>query len=486
MHNNTSYAIFPNSGGSYGSNLVISSARDIWYHVAVIVSETEGINCYINNELKFTIAHAGGSITGKFNLGEYASGGNEEGSLNDFRIYDHCLSPIEVKELSKGLVLHYPLSDGNIESTYNYLENKSFSNYGSYGFGSKGTISITTEVEPPIAGNEVALVTSSATTAGNGAVEIATSIYPGTIMNKDDTFTVTAYVKGKGATIGKRAHIHLYNTNGTNTQSTGKDYTFTNEWQRIEYTLKWNYDTPSNSSLNCYVVGYIAPQEQFYVSSIQVEKKDHSTPFTTNTRTSTIIYDASGYCNNGTINGNLTISTDTPKYSMSTYMSKTTLITHPRPVFGGTDQEWTCAMWVKLDNTSQGSQAMNNFNISNNIVHASNSTPLLYLNDGTNDYYIYGSQAVSAGVWTHVTFVFKNSDGTRNVYINGVLKNNYGPNKTSTPRGIPDIVTVGTNLAGYISDYRVYATPLSADDIKSLYQNEAQLDASGNVFGPIR
>jgi len=31
-------------------------------------------------------------------------------NLNDFRLYDTVLSPREVKEISKGLVLHYPLS----------------------------------------------------------------------------------------------------------------------------------------------------------------------------------------------------------------------------------------------------------------------------------------------------------------------------------------------------------------------------------------
>jgi hypothetical protein len=36
--------------------------------------------------------------------------------INDFRLYNHCLSPKEVKEISKGLVLHYPMDNCSIEA----------------------------------------------------------------------------------------------------------------------------------------------------------------------------------------------------------------------------------------------------------------------------------------------------------------------------------------------------------------------------------
>lgn len=42
--------------------------------------------------------------------------------MNDFRIYNHALSLKEVKEISKGLVLHYPLNQ-NVGLGLNLIKN---------------------------------------------------------------------------------------------------------------------------------------------------------------------------------------------------------------------------------------------------------------------------------------------------------------------------------------------------------------------------
>lgn len=179
-----------------------------------------------------------------------------------------------------------------------------------------------------------------------------------------------------------------------------------------------------------------------------------------------IEYDVSGFGNNGTINGSLTVSSDTPKYNISTYVNSSSSINHSR-CLSNDNQEWTCCAWVKLDG-STSYQQLNNFNNGNMVVYA--TTPILYLNGGSDDYYMYGSQVIPVDEWTHIAFVFKNSTGLRNIYINGILKNNSGPNKTSTPSGIPDVVKLfGQNFSGYVSDYREYATALSASDVAELY-----------------
>ena len=495
------------NGSTTSTNYYLTSAWETgtWFHVA-FTYETGKCKIYKNGvldkEYTTSIVPDFSKIT-KITVGRSNNdiSYQTDCEMNDFRIYDHCLSPMEVKELSKGLVLHYSFSDDNLESTTNLVTREDGLSDTCYnGATSKYGYGTNTDIYK---------------TVGIFQNRKSTKIYMGTAGLKAYPYVYFDVFNAAGTTIQTLSFDYYptiqntlipYSYNGTYNFSytTNKTSGSANNVSQIIIPVevgKWNHVTitaqKADTTNTSRGIGYIrigsashtsTTTNYWLFSSVQVEAKDHATGYAGvgGTRNSSIVYDNSGFCNNGTISGALTIASDTPKYKASTYMPKATLITHPRPVFGGTDQEWTCAMWVKLDIVNQSGIAMNNFNYGNNIVHVANSTPLLYLNGGTNDYYMYGSQAVSAGVWTHVVFVFKNSDGTRNIYINGVLKNSYGPNRTSTPSGIQDVVTVGTNLAGYISDYRVYATALSPTDVKSLYQNCATIDADGTIHGQIR
>ena len=86
-----------------------------WYHICVTHDATEG-KCYVNGELIGTAAASKGfnlaNSACNFTLGSRCNQSNYSNvKLNDIRIYDHCLSPKEVKEISQGLVVHYKLDD---------------------------------------------------------------------------------------------------------------------------------------------------------------------------------------------------------------------------------------------------------------------------------------------------------------------------------------------------------------------------------------
>lgn len=82
-----------------------------WHHHAFIIDYSAGTaEFYINGVSvgAVTGVYKTHSLTGEnFMIGENGL----DLSINDLRIYDHCLSPKEVKELSKGLAAHYTLND---------------------------------------------------------------------------------------------------------------------------------------------------------------------------------------------------------------------------------------------------------------------------------------------------------------------------------------------------------------------------------------
>ena len=91
-----------------------------WHHLCFTYKNTES-KLYIDGTLRYTGTNAGSYKTShNLTLGARSNSANGAGSsfyypmegyLNDFRLYDHCLSAKEVKEISQGLVLHYKLDD---------------------------------------------------------------------------------------------------------------------------------------------------------------------------------------------------------------------------------------------------------------------------------------------------------------------------------------------------------------------------------------
>lgn len=473
----------------------------VWTHfVAIADYETGNVWLYKNGELviKKTDADTNVIIDGlHFGIGESGL----DISVNDVRIYDHCLSQKEVKEIYKALILHYTLDDPYIEATTNLLGAKSeiFTSWGSYGFSSKGTITVA-NVEPAISG-QVALVSNNSGSAANA--EIAT-VFSDSTMSKGDSITVSAYVKGIGSTIGKQCKIHMYNTNGTDTISTGTFFTLTDKWQRVSHTLTWTYDTASKDRGNIYVFCYRDDGEAFYVCNCQAEKKSYMTPYVSGSRSNGItVYDSSGYKNNGIAN-NITVLAESPRYKNCSVFSGSTayIKVSENNWMAQYATEMTINLWAYSENwagvtngrlfscTESGgfnTEAGNSGYWRFPIYVATNA-------DHTSHGYKYDSSEIKisdlATGWHMFTFIYTTS-GTK-TYIDGQLHHSYnytsyGIKYNTGARLYLGCEASGANpsspyFIGRESDFRLYYTALSAQDILELYQVSSSVDRNGNLW----
>lgn len=443
------YLLVPNGSAWSGSIQLANKIQpNVWHHYAITYDGTT-TKGYIDGV--YVGQRNGGGISSTnvsyYYLGAatYYAGFTMKGTMNDFRIYDHALSAKEVKEISKGLVLHYNFEDPWIEPTTNLIT------------------SINGSTLLKKAGNGIDVQTAS----GDAACGLVLS----TTAVAGNTYTLSFDVSGMGSS--DRCSFGLWFSGGVGLKYTTAIYNGHNVIKCTNFPAdrtSLTFDDSGRSNTNI-----------IHIRNFQFEAKDHATPYVVGSRTVGKVYDSSGYGYNGTLsNSNVEIVGNAPigKYSIKL---NPTSITHKRPVEGGTNQEWTINAWVYPTATTATTQ-LNNFNLGNRLYHSTGGNGLLYLNNGTNDYYRYSSEVLSTNKWTMVTFVFRNSDGRRSIYYNAVQKDGSGPNRTSTPSGISDTVTSFANLSGYVADYKIYATALSDADILAEYNRKAAIDKSGHIF----
>lgn len=290
---------------------------DTWIHLFITWDfDSKTFTAYKNGAKvdSYTIPNWGGNFThrGVFNIAEKAVfGGNGPAVImpfrvNDVRVYDHCLSPKEVKEIAKGLVLHYPLNDAYVEGTVN-LGNTSASYSDKtegyeYTANSWGGDAGTVTYYKSGGYNNLPYKVYHKTASGNGGIYGATKRDISIVAGK--TYTMSVWVK---ASRNFSAIHYSFNINGITSADSnhyityGKNVPFTTEWTRLSRTF-----TATELDAGIYTelsIIYDNWDTDYYVyfSGFQIEEKDHATPYTPNTRNETTVYDCSGYQNNGTV-----------------------------------------------------------------------------------------------------------------------------------------------------------------------------------------
>lgn len=433
---------------------------DTWIHIFLIFDKNiNKCSLYINGNLYASstgVAFSDAPSRAMQINYEAVAGGNGPGSnipfdCNDIRIYDHCLSDKEIAEIAKALVLHYPLNNNGLGQP-NLL---------------KGGYQVTT--------------TSSSETA-IGTLELDTIRMPLTSLpGKTFTFTYDYSVEGNklystGDWRKDRYGIHLsynYTKNGTTSNTyPGTNYLEVSGTGRAVQT----FSIPADIIVNSFSFG-IQPYNKpasgnnaiWYLKNVKLEEGLVDNGYTPYSDNYTIIYDSSGYGNNGTIAGTLTVSENTSKYKHSTiFDGSTAAIQTPNLKTIITDKTYTISCWTyKTQIGSKNYQTIYGGPSGFELEARSSSTtnPLFRIHNWGG-----GTTPYEFGQWYH--FCFVHTDDNSKLYINGELK------ITGTSANIPSgnyfigawNTSSQQNYDGNISDFRIYATALSADDVLELYK----------------
>lgn len=442
------------------SNSIITP--NSWSHLAITYSGTD-VKVYVNGVLKDTRS---GSLatksktSGMFMLGrDYQTGETAlNGRINDFRIYDHCLSPKEVKEISKGLVLHYKLDDPYVEPTINYGRmNETISlrsecvNDWKIEKLDRDTVKVTALKDSP-AYAQYGDVTSSL-----GSYRMVAAGNPCTLSCE--------IVDYKGS-LGR-----IYPASGGFGAITGYQTLMNRVARTIVHTVNWGHNIIIRTSSQ----SQIKAGDYIVVRNTQIEEKDHATPYTQSSRNQGVIYDCSGYNHNGLISGNtVSIESQSPRFNkciLSNNPSVYSILESPNLCLP--DGPVTISFWSKPTIITSEDKSKIELRFSKFYYFTYVNYP--YFVHDTEYHYRYINYW-SDDLWHHV--VCRYTGSVMELYIDGNLIPWTGTTTTTTDFWNELILKFRGNR---LSDLRIYSTALSADDVKELYNTSAYIYNDGTV-----
>lgn len=493
----------------------------VWQHLCVIQTASKR-ELYIDGKLKESIL--ANPITSASNTAQYMLIGGSStsdttptgnwlnGSLNDVRIYSHALSKKEVEEISKGLILHYSLDGENkilVPSGYQQLEylESTTSQYidtgkipqTTYEYRFKYSLQAINGDRGPFAAystdsaNTVRIVPSngSATTvlicfnsranggslAVNGLTQGAAQIIEGSLSKNSyflknlstnrtfSAFNPTDLFPVKGSTMNSR--MCLFGSPG-----------------RISNSRIFYFETYNNGSC----IQKLVPAQRLSDNTLGMYDVISGTFFTNagngfftagpSVLIGNTVHDCSGYFNDGTVSGDLSAITGSPRYNIYTSNFGSNSIVRPSP----SAEVKTISFWLKTPNKSNQIAFVDNLSgMSFGFYNNGNFILVIY---GTYSNITYPSNDYIVNAWNHICLV-KNS--TVDLYINGVKQTissytNYWSNTNANLSiGNRQNNNMPLNATSGISDFRMYVTAFTPVQVKELYDTSVSIDSLGNV-----
>lgn len=460
-----------------------------WIHVCLTRGSGKK-KLYINGVLKQTIdtvapesittashiASLGNSCSTSAGSNTPAFSGNQLGAyISDYRIYDHTLSLKEVREISKGLVCHIPLSE---YVRPNILGALNISNWVEDG------------VHREMSTSSGAMVISNLQSGQQRIYFQTTNVWTSGV-----TYTVSCDVRKTSGSPKIRFSRSLQNHSST-------IITPTDTWTHVACQIACTSTVSAGTLSLQYVESSTGTVE---LKNIKFERGATETMYTDSTSTPDL-EDLSGFSNSATpvwSNTALPATTsDTPRGNKAIVLSGNAYLRLPSLL--KLQDAITVSIWAySSDWASLGG--------TNTLISCTESggwTLKIYTNSthGKNFYfeimptgsgYLYGTSnpdvnTLSAG-WHH--FVGTWDGYTMCSYVDGELWNATATAsvKKLVAYNTSNTILVGaeagggnTPAGGYwnnrLSDLRIYATALSSSDVRELYKGTVKLDRQGRLY----
>lgn len=446
-----------------------------WTHICLTYDGSK-VQIYRNGILSTDVYNgtlaAKNKTSGAFYLGRDNRTGTTalNGRLNDFRIYDHCLSEKEVKKISQGLVLHCQLKE-NIPIKNNLMPNSLIMGLGSANASTgtwrvAGTNTMTRSrvaiIDTPD-GNGYGFQNVGVQTGSDGSCYGIDS-FP---LAANTIYTIYMWARITSGIEGYAGYNIYGSTDIIGSHKTiDKNYRVTQLSSSGEWTLCWlTFLTNSATTRNIYI-GITTGENSVttQMCNVHIYQGKLFENFL-------MIQDSSGYNNNGELIGdNLVYNSFSPKYNNCTLFNGTNncIIIPYKEI--NPDGIFTVNLWFFKDKIGTKNYETlfggpSGFEMD---TRAGSATTLSLYMASTRGSTLFSP--LSFSTWYMITLV---RDGINEFYyVNGELKKTI--EAKPMPNGIYRIGAwasdTGQNYYGNMSDFRIYATALSADDILKLYK----------------
>lgn len=470
-----------------GSITIGKPALDTWHHVAITVNSDDKIRTYLDGiesgtaiafkELDYAQSD-NAFVIGKMSYGYGAATTYFPfcGQVQDVRIYDHVLSKKEIKELSKGLCLYLPLDWGGKPNLLNKSNNQFYFDYNNT---SANTV----------------LFWQSGILALESGVSYTIS-FDAKIDTSDNTMRQCLECDLYPDSLPQRNWYH--NT----------DEAVSNQWKHFTWTTSSTVSAITSCSLRFFCDNTdsnvnLKVKAPIHVKNIKLEKGTVDTPYVppiTNPDYTKYGFDkayyqdCSGYNIVMTKTGTPIVDSTSPRGITSTNFNQAGYLYTSS--FNRVFTAFTIACWLKIPSTISSQHFLlgtfNNW--TNNGIGVWRDTngglaySFLIRDTSASGHGSVKTPAFTANTWQHWAATWDGASIKH--YLNGELKSTtaYG---SSGSVSMP-VFYLGNSLYNNtptseidecsVSDFRVYATVLSADDIKALYQNSVEIDKTGKMY----